>query len=198
MNGMWRVAWWGAVAAALTLMQGCAPLVLGSAATGISVAHDRRTVGTQVEDQNVELKAVGKLLEDRQLASLLDVSATSYNLRVLLTGQAADEDALRRYVDSVSRIPEVRRIYNEIDVAPFQTMSEKARDVYLTSRVNVALMGIEIKGFDPTRVKVISERGVVYLMGLLTEEEEAAVEEKVRYMEGVQQVVKVIENIAPN
>ncbi len=180
---------------AITLLQGCAPLVLGGAATGISVAHDRRTVGVLVEDQNIELKTIGHLLDHPDLKQRLDVSATSYNLRVLLTGQAADEQSRDAYVKWVSHIPQVRRVYNEISVRPFRTLNEKATDAYLTAKINVALAKISGDGFDPTRVKVISEDGVVYLMGLLKESEEKAVEEAVRYVNGVKQVVKIIERI---
>ena len=180
---------------AISMLQGCAPLVLGSAATGLSVAHDRRTVGVLVEDQNIELKSMAQLLDHPELDRRLDVSATSYNLRVLLTGRAADEQARDQYVNWVSHIPQVRRVYNEISVEPFRTLNDKASDAYLTGKVNLALIKIPLEGFDPTRVKVISENGVVYLMGLLSEAEEKAVENAVRFVNGVKQVVKIIERI---
>ena len=175
------------------LMQGCAPLVLGSAATGLSVAHDRRTIGTLIEDQNIEIKAASLLLANRALAERLNVSATSYNLRVLLTGQAADEETRNEYAQGISHINQVRRVFNEISIEPFGTMSDKANDAYLTGKVNVELVSVDIRGFDPSRVKVVTERGVVYLMGLLTSEEKAAVLTSVSHVTGIQRVVEAIE-----
>lgn len=189
----YRWIFFGAVVLVASLTQGCAPLIIGSAATGITVAHDRRTVGTQLEDMNIELKAAGVLLDDRELSKQLNVSATSYNKRVLLTGQARNETSRNRYAQHISEITQVRRVFNEISFAPFGNMRDMADDSYLTGKVNLAFLSIEIKGFDPSRVKVVTERGVVYLMGLLSAEEKAAVLKRVKYISGVYRVVDAME-----
>ncbi len=177
----------------LLLLQGCAPLLVGGAATGVGMANDRRTVGAMMEDQSIEIKSLVWLRDQREVASRLDVSATSYNLQLLLTGQAADEEARQQYVDWARHLQHVRKVYNEVQIGPFDTFSDKARDSAITGRVNLSLLKVRLPGFNPNRVKVVTQRGVVYLMGLLTPEEEAAVEEVVRYVEGVRQVVKIIE-----
>jgi osmotically-inducible protein OsmY len=152
-------------------------------------------MGVLVEDQTIELKTMAYLMDNPDIKRRLDVSATSYNLQLLLTGQAADSQARDQYVNWVRHLPQVRKVYNEVSVQPFRTLGDKTQDAYLTAKVNLALAKIPLKGFDPTRVKVTSESGVVYLMGLLNESEEKAVEEAVRFVNGVKQVVKIFERI---
>lgn len=178
---------------AVSLLQGCAPVVVGGAATGASVVHDRRTAGTAIDDQSIELKALSRLTNNADLNPRVHVSATSYNRVVLLTGQADDEDARGQYVEMVRTIPMVKRVVNEVQIGPGATLSEQSSDAFITSKVKLELFNIKLPEFDPTRVKVVTEKGVVYLMGLLRANEADAVVEKVRYLRGVKQVVKVFE-----
>ncbi len=193
-----------AVTTAFTLLtiitlQGCTPAVVGGVvATGAMVAHDRRATGINMEDQNIELKALNLRLRDEELKSHSRISATSYNLVLLLTGQAETEELRQRQYDMVSKIPSVKRVVDEVEVGPLANMSEKSNDYYITSKVKVKLFNVKLDGFDPTRVKVVTERGSVYLMGLLTEQEADAVVEVVRYVSGVKRVVKVFEYITPS
>ena len=177
------------------VLQGCAPAVVGGAAVGASMVHDRRTAGVAVEDQDIEFKALHMKLQDEALRDHTTVSATSYNMVVLLTGQAETAELRDRYSDMVSRIARVRRVVNEITVGPTASLAARSNDSYLTSRVKVRLFDVKIPDFDPTRVKVVTEQGVVYLMGLLTQQEADAVVEKVRYVRGVKRVVKIFEYI---
>jgi osmotically-inducible protein OsmY len=183
----------------VVIMQGCTPAVVGGVvATGAMVAHDRRATGINMEDQNIELKALHLRLQDEELKNHSKVSATSYNLVLLLTGQAETEELRQRNEDIVSTIPSVKRVVNEIEVGSLANMGEKSNDFYITSKVKVKLFNVKLQGFDPTRVKVVTERGSVYLMGLLTEQEADAVVEVVRYVSGVKRVVKVFEYVEPN
>ena len=188
-----------AIAAALmlTVLSGCGAAVVGGVAGGAAVAHDRRTAGTFIEDQNIYLKSLQIRRDHPQLAEELNATVTSYNLHVLLTGQAADAESARRFAELVARIPRVQRVYNEIQVAAEGTWTDAARDAYLTKKVQLALFDVEIEDFDPTRVKVVTSLENVYLMGLLTPEEAETVTEKARRVNGVKKVVKLFEYIEP-
>ncbi len=178
-----------------SLLSGCAAVVVGAGTTGATVAHDRRTTGTYVEDKAILLKALQMRSQDEVLQKNSNISIEVYNLQILLTGQAVDADIVARFRDKLITIDRVKHVYNEVTVGAEGTWSEAAADTLLTSRVKVELFNIGIQGFDPLRVKVTSSLGTVYLMGLLTPEEADAVVEKVRYISGVKRVVRLFEYI---
>ena len=178
-----------------SLLSGCAALVVGAGTTGATVAHDRRTTGTYVEDKAILLKALQMRSQDEVLQKNSNISIEVYNLKILLTGQAVDADIVARFRDKLITIDRVKHVYNEVTVGAEGTWSEAAADTLLTSRVKVDLFKVGIQGFDPLRVKVTSSLGTVYLMGLLTPEEADAVVEKVRYISGVKRVVRLFEYI---
>ena len=103
---------------AINLLHGCAPAVVGGAATGVSVIHDRRSTGTAVEDQSIELKALRLKTQYKELTTEANLSATSYNKAVLLTGQTENERVHKFYVDEIRKIPEVKRVVDEIKTGP--------------------------------------------------------------------------------
>ncbi len=179
------------------LLTGCPAMVVGGVAQTASVAHDRRTTGTYVEDQQIEVRAFQLLHEHPEIGERSNISITSYNLSVLLTGQAADEQTVARFAELVANQPRVKRVYNEVVVGAETSISDDSNDAYVTSKVKLALFDVKVTGFDPTRVKVVTSQGVVYLMGLLTPAETDAVVEKVRRVSGVKRVVKVTETLAP-
>jgi osmotically-inducible protein OsmY len=178
-----------------SLLSGCAAVVVGAGTTGATVAHDRRTTGTYVEDKAILLKALQMRSQDEVLQKNSNISIEVYNLQILLTGQAVDADIVARFRDKLITIDRVKHVYNEVTVGAEGTWSEAAADTLLTSRVKVELFKVGIQGFDPLRVKVTSSLGTVYLMGLLTPEEADAVVEKVRYISGVKRVVRLFEYI---
>ncbi len=178
---------------AINLLYGCAPVVVGSAATGASVVHDRRTVGTTIEDQNIEIKALRIRAQDSDLIKNSNLSTTSYNKVVLLTGQANSEEYRRRYVEQIRRIPEVKRVVDEIQIGPSASLTQQGKDTFTTSKVKIKLFDVKLPDFDPTRVKVVTNTGNVYLMGIVTEQEAAQVVQKVRYVSGVKRVIKIFE-----
>jgi osmotically-inducible protein OsmY len=180
------------------LASGCAALVVGGVGTGVSVVHDRRSAGTQVEDQNIELRSYALLREHPQIADKSNISVTSYNLTVLLTGQAADAETAQRFAELVAGLPAVKKVYNEVAVGTQATFGDDANDAYVTSKVKVALLEVKAPDFDPTRVKVVTSQGVVYLMGLLTPTEAEQTTEKARYVGGVRRVVKLFEMVSPS
>ena len=180
--------------AAAGSLSACFPLVLGGAVVGSTVVlTDRRTTGSQVEDEGIELKAANRLHD--VLAPVRGrVSVTSYNQLVLVTGEVTS-DADRQLVEqTVSRVEKVRSIVNEVSVVASLSSSTLGSETLLTSRVKAAL----IDSKDPLSnvVKVVSERGTVYLMGRLTEREALTAVESVRGVSGVQKVVRVFEIIS--
>jgi osmotically-inducible protein OsmY len=178
------------------LMSGCGAIVVGGAVATATVVHDRRTTGTFVEDQGILLKAVQLRDENTALNEQANVGIDVYNMQVLLTGQAqnmAVVDAFKRQLEGITN---VRGVFNEVMIGAEATFGESTSDAYLTTKVKLALFNVDIDGFDPTRVKVTSSQGSVYLMGLLTPTEADAVTEKVRFVGGVKRVVKLFEYIA--
>ena len=184
-----------AVALTAVTLSGCGAVVVGGVATTVAVAHDRRTTGTFIEDQNILIKAIAMRSEDDELQQYANVNISVYNMQVLLTGQAENAAIVERFRDRVLTIPKVRGVFNEVSVGAESTWSEATADAYLTSKVKVALFDVDIEGFDPTRVDVTSSLGSVYLMGLLTVQEADAVTEEVRFVSGVKRVVKLFEYI---
>jgi osmotically-inducible protein OsmY len=177
------------------LIQGCAGVVVGGAAATATAAHDRRTFGVYIEDQSIEFKAGEQLASDAELRMQCQINVTSYNRVVLLTGQAANQELRNRAERLVSGVEQVRRVVNEVEIGSFASLGELTRDAGLTTEIKFRLTQIDLPDFDPLRVKVITERGVVFLMGLLTQAEAAAVTDLVRHVSGVRRVIKVFEYI---
>lgn len=184
------------ITAALTFLNGCAPLVVGGTATGVAVVHDRRTAGTVLEDQSIELKALSALRKEEDLHRQSHINVTSYNMMVLLSGETPTEAYKQRAGEVVGNVEKVRQVYNELRVAAPSSMMTRSSDTLITGKVKTSLFNIKgLEGFDPTRVKVVTENGTVYLMGLLTRREGDAVAEEARRVGGVQRVVKLFEYI---
>jgi osmotically-inducible protein OsmY len=175
---------------AASLLGACAPVLIGGAAVGgAMVASDRRTAGTQVEDQAIEVKAgnvVGELLGDRA-----HVNVTSYNLMVLLTGEVPTEADRSAIEQAVSRIENVRATVNELAVMSSTSMTARSNDSILTSKVKATY--VDAKDMQANAIKVVTERGTVFLMGRVTEREATRAAELARGVSGVQKVVRVFE-----
>lgn len=183
------------IAVLAALLTGCGAVVVGGVVAGAKVAHDRRTTGTFIEDQSILINAISMRDEDPELNQRANINLSAFNMQVLFTGQAENMAIVERFRDRVLTIPKVRGVLNEVTIGAESTWSEATADAYLTSKVKLALFGVEIEGFDPSRVKVVSSLGSVYLMGLLTPTEADAVTEKARFVIGVKRVVKLFEYI---
>ena len=178
--------------AAATLMSACAPLLVGGAVVGTSmVVTDRRTSGTQLEDQAIELKAKTRVRE--AVGERGHVNITSYNRTVLLTGEvAADVDKVA-VEQAVAKIEGVRTVVNELAVMGSSSIASRSNDAVLTSKVKASY--IDAKDVFANAIKVTTERGTVYLMGRVTEREANRASDIARGVAGVQKVVKVFEVI---
>ncbi len=171
----------------------CAPILVGGAATGASMAHDRRTAGTVVEDEAIEQKA-SSAVNNSGLGARAHINATSYNRALLLTGEVASPADRQRAEQIARSVEEVRAVYNELTVMPASSLGSRSSDAWITTKVKSSLFQVDgIRDFDPTRVKVVTERGIVYLMGLVRPQEAEAVTATVRRVGGVQRVVRLFE-----
>jgi osmotically-inducible protein OsmY len=177
------------------LLSGCAAVVVTGVATGAAVAHDRRTAGTVVEDQEIKWRAMALRREDRKLAENSNINIDVFNMQVLLTGQAENAQIVETFAQRVGTIQRVRSVFNEVAIGAQSTWSESASDAMLTARVKSAMVGLGIEDFDFSRVNVTSSQGSVFLMGLVTPTEADAVVEKARFVRGVKRVVKLFEYI---
>lgn len=179
------------LAASLPQLQGCAAVVAGGAVTTATVARDQRTAGTILDDSRIESKASDFFNADAELAQQAHLSVMAHNGMVLLVGQAPTEEMKKRAVDYVSRVAKVRHVYDEMTVqAPIPTLT-RTNDGLITAKVKGKL--ISIKDVNSTDVKVLTENGVVYLMGLLDQPTGDAVAEVVAGLSGVSKVVKLFE-----
>jgi len=183
-----------AVALITSLLGGCAAVVVTGAATGANAAHDRRTLGAYVDDEGIELKARLAITEDKELYSQIHVNFISINGVVLLVGQAPTE-AMRIKIEELTQgIEKVRVVHNEMTIAAPNSYMTRSSDSLITAKVKGSLFGIKgHEGFDPTRVKVVTENGIVYLMGILYRSEADAVATRASRVSGVQKVVKLFE-----
>ena len=177
-----------AVAIAGTFLSGCAAVAVTGMTAAALMASDRRTSGTYIEDETIEWKVVNRMRND---FGSEHINATSFNRRVLLTGEAHTEDSKKRAEEAVRRIDNVKDVTNELQVAGVSSMASRGSDSLVTSNVKARM--VNNGRFSTNHVKVLTEAGVVYLMGLVTPAEGDAAVEIARTTSGVSRVVKVFE-----
>lgn len=184
-----------ALAAAMSLsalLGGCAPLIVGSAMVGTAmVATDRRTTGTQVEDEFIEQKAAAAA---REVSASGHVNATSYNRLLLLTGEVPSETDRKAVEQRATRIENVRSVVNELAIAGNSSLAQRSNDSVISGKVKAAF--VDAKDLQANAIKVVTERGIVYLMGIVTEREAARAAEAARVVNGVQRVIRVFELVS--
>ena len=183
----------GALVALVALLCGCIPLVIaGGVAAGAAVATDRRTTGAQVDDEVIEDKTSFNVHE--RFKGEFHVNVTRYNGIVLLTGEVPAEAARADIAELVRTTPKVRAIQNELTIGPVTDLGSRSNDTLITSKVKARF--VEANRFQINHVKVVTERGVVYLMGVVRRGEGDAASDIASTTSGVQRVVKVFEYIA--
>jgi osmotically-inducible protein OsmY len=181
----------GALVLAVATLGGCAALLVGGAVGTAVMVTDRRTAGTQLEDQNIELKSLTRIRET--VGERGHINVTSYNRQVLLTGEVASEADRAAVEQAIGRIEGVKTIVNELAAMGASSMTARSNDTILTSRVKASY--IDAKDLQASAVKVVTERAVVYLMGRVTEREANRATDLARGVAGVQKVVKVFETL---
>jgi len=175
------------LAVSLSLLAGCVPVLIAGAAGGAAmVATDRRSAGAQVDDESIELKIATQA--SSQFGERIHLNVTSYNGIVLLTGEVPDQAALASVGSLAKNTEKVRSVHNEMVVGPNSDFSARSNDTYITSKVKTRML--EANKFPPNVVKVVTERSVVYLMGIVSKEEGDAAAEIAATTAGVARVVK--------
>jgi osmotically-inducible protein OsmY len=178
------------LAGAAGLLQGCVPVLIGAGgAMAFTTLEDRRTTGIQIDDEGIELRASSRIGE--RYADVVHVNATSYNRTVLLTGEVPDART-REDVEKITRaVPGVRGVTNELEIAGVSSLGARTNDSYVTSKVKASFL--DTAKFSPVHVKVVTENGVVYLLGIVMDEEANQAAELARTVAGVRKVVKIFE-----
>ena len=177
----------------LLALQGCSPVVAAGVGTGVAATLDRRTLGTQTEDESIEWKAgsrVGDKLKDRG-----HFNFTSYNRKVLISGEVVSEEVKSEAERIVASIPNVQGVHNELVVGPSSSLSNRSNDAFITSKVKSR--SIDAGKFNPLHIKVVTEAGTVFLLGMVTQAEADAAINVARTTAGVRKVVPLMEIIAP-
>lgn len=182
--------------AAVSLLTSCAPLVVaGVAAAGTTaVVTDRRTAGTQVDDQSIQLR-VGNELSSAFGKQPVHINVNSFNRRVLLTGEVPDEQTKTQAGEIAARSRDVRMVVNELAVAPPSSMGDRTNDTALTAKVRASFVNTKEVAFNS--IEIVTERRTVYLLGIVTQREADIAALVASKVSGVQQVVKVFEIVEP-
>ncbi|HUF19553.1 MAG TPA: BON domain-containing protein [Burkholderiales bacterium] len=176
--------------ACLFALQGCVPLLIGAGVgAGMLVADDRRSSGTMLEDQTIEIKASNRIKE--QFGDQVRVNVTSFNRHVLVAGTVPSEQVKGEVEMVVLEVPNVRNVQNELAIAGGSSLMSRSNDGLLTSRVKSRL--VQSKDVSANHIKVTTDGGVVYLMGLVTRAEAEDASQVAATTGGVQRVVKVFE-----
>ncbi len=188
---------WAAAAllvVSVAALQACVDaLIVGGMATGVILASDRRQLEVMLNDHRIESAAGDRI--DEALKGEGHVNVTSYNYTVLLTGEVPTAQARTQVEKIVGEVPQVKTVVNELQVADASSAASRGKDAYITSKVKSNFLGAG--KFKPTDVKVVTEAGVVHLLGLVTHEEADAATEVARGTAGVLKVVRVFEYFVP-
>ena len=183
-----------ATALAAPLLQGCVEMAVVGAGVALATVEDRRTTGTQLEDRGIELRTANRI-DDRH-GERVHVNVTSFNRYVLLTGEVPDE-ATRADIEAIARsVPNVAGVSNDLQIAGRSSRTSRSNDALITANVKTRL--VDANKANPFHVKVVTEAAVVYLLGIVTEQEAADTVEIARTTSGVRKVVKMFEYCKPD
>ncbi len=182
-----------ATAVTLPLLLGCMGMMMVGTGVAVATVEDRRSTGAQLEDRGIELRASNRI--DDRFGERVHVNVTSFNRYVLLTGEVPDE-ATRTEAETLARgVPNVLGVSNDLQIAGKSSTTSRSNDTIITSKVKTRFA--DANRFNVFHVKVVTEAAVVYLLGIVTEEEAAAAVEIARTTAGVRKVVKMFEYCRP-
>lgn len=178
------------LASCVALLSGCAPVLIGAgAASAYSTIEDRRTTGVQIDDEGIEVRVANRISD--RYGDSAHVNVTSFSRSVLLTGEVPDAKA-REDVERIARaVPGVQAVSNELEIAGASSLGARTNDAFITSKVKARFL--DARKFNPVHVKVVTEAGVVYLLGVVTEQEANDAAELARTMAGVRKVVRIFD-----
>ncbi len=183
------VYFFGAVC--MLLVSGCAPAIIAGSATGGVMANDVRTAGSFIEDEAIENKTIYQI--SREFGTRVHIGVVSYNRKVLLVGQAPTQEMKDKIIKIAENQLSVKKVYDRIDIASPSSLATRISDTSVTGKVKFSLCSLQIPNFSCLNIKIVTENGIVYLLGLVTTETADIAVEKTRNIGGVQKVVKVFE-----
>ena len=175
----------------LPMLQGCVPAIIGGAAVGVMSAHDRRSTGTQADDETTEWKASNHVPD--QYKTFSHINFTSYNRRVLITGEVPSDEAKSVIEAETRKLDGVREVYNELGIGPASTLGSRSTDSFIDSKVKARL--VDSNQISANHIKVVTERAIVHLMGIVNAREAKVAVDVARTTAGVKKVVNVMEVI---
>ena len=181
----------------LFVLQGCAPVAITGATTAVTtLASDRRTTGTFIEDEAIEIKSRLALSNQKDLNKRVHINFTSYNTSVLVSGEAPTEADRQAVIDLVNNVEKVTRVHDEIAIAAPSSLISRSADSVVTAKIKAKI--IAEKNLSSLHIKVVNENGVTFLMGLVSTQEADVATEIARRTGGVQKVVKLFEYREPD
>ena len=175
----------------LITLQGCAALVVTTTGSAVALIHDRRSLGAIIDDQSIELKASMALRNDKDIQNQGHINVTSYNGTVLITGEILTEAIKDKVSTKIEAIDRVVRVYNELMIAAPSSLPSRSSDTWITSKVKTKLIANE--KINPLYVKIVTERGIVYLMGKVSHAEADKIVDITAKSDGVQKVIRLFE-----
>lgn len=173
------------------LLQSCAGLIIGAGMGAASVAHDRRTIGTQVDDTSVASRIATSMLQDPPIHEQTNISVQVFNGTALLVGQAPTQELIQRAQQVASSVKNIKKLHNQVRLGSPIPASVVANDTWLASKVKTKL--IADKRIDGLHIEIEVENGEVFLMGLVSEKESSIAVDITRNVKGVKQVIKAFE-----
>lgn len=179
--------------ASILLLQGCVAAAVVTIVGGASAATDERSIGTQLDDQKIEFEANAKLGKHQALADNTNIQVISVNGSVLVIGQVPNTYLRDLAIKSINEVKQVVQLHNQIRISNTTSITTRSNDVWLTSKVKAALFGSD--NIDATNIKVVTENGEVFLMGLITQAQANEAVEIARNVSGVNRVFKIFEYI---
>ena len=181
----------------LFVLQGCAPIAVTGATTAVTtLASDRRTTGTFIEDEAIEIKSRLALSNEKDLNKRVHINFTSYNTSVLVSGEAPTEADRQAVIDLVNNVEKVTRVHDEIAIAAPSSLISRSADSVVTAKIKAKIFAE--KDLSSLHIKVVNENGVTFLMGLVSTQEGDVATEIARRTGGVQKVVKLFEYREPD
>lgn len=180
------------VAAATLVLSACFPAAVVGVGAGALMVADRRVTETYLADEGIEMRAAQRIRE--KFGTEAHVNVTSYNRMLLLTGEVPSAGVKEEVQRVVSTVPNLKSVANELLVGPPSSLSSRSTDTYTTSKVKARF--VDYNKFAPNKVKVVTEWGTVFLLGLVTQREADDAVEIARTTGGVQKVVRLFEIIS--
>jgi osmotically-inducible protein OsmY len=175
------------------LLQGCVAAAVVGVVGGASVATDNRSLGNQIDDQKIEIDAQAKLSKSDALSDNTNLQVISVNGSVLVVGQAPNSYLRDQAIKAINEVNGVKQLHNQIRISNTTSFTTKTNDVWLTSKVKTSLFGTD--KLDATNIKVVTENGEVFLMGLVTKDQATSAVDIARNVGGVNRVFKIFEYV---